>query len=259
MPRFDQHFLVKTDIVQEIIKAGNFTKDDFVLEIGPGKGILTEKIIPIVKKIFAVEIDTYLSSFLKQKFLASSNLEIFTLDFLNFDLNSIPLPEGKKLKIIGNIPYSITTPILEKIFCYPRWDVAIIMMQKEVANRILSSCGKKSFSRLTLWTNFYSIPHPIIEVKKDCFRPVPKVDSFVVKFFPNYKYSNFKLKEKMFRVIELSFAQRRKTILNSLSSGLKMDKKILQDYLKKAGISPGCRAENVDLEGFMKITEILSK
>ena len=220
MPRFDQNFLVDKSVLEKIVVACNLLPDDIVLEIGPGRGVLTEKIIFKVGKLVVVEIDQKLAKSLQEKFINYKNIEIINQDFLDFDLNSVYLPNGKKLKIIGNIPYSITTPIIEKIFTYSNWEMAIIMMQKEVAKRILAVPGKKSFSRLTLWTNFYSKTEPLFEVKKICFRPVPEVDSFVVKFYPNYEYKNFEHKHILFKIIALIFSQRRKTILNSLSNGL---------------------------------------
>ncbi|MFQ3674986.1 MAG: 16S rRNA (adenine(1518)-N(6)/adenine(1519)-N(6))-dimethyltransferase RsmA [Endomicrobiia bacterium] len=259
MAKFDQNFLVDKNVVEKIIFSGDFSSDDIVLEIGPGRGVLTEKIAPKVGKLFVVEIDSRLTKYLHEKFVNYNNVEIINQDFLKFALNSVSLPAGKKLKIIGNIPYSITTPIIEKIFEYSMWEMAVIMMQKEVAQRILAVPGSKSFSRLTLWTNFYSKTEPLFEVKKTCFRPVPEVDSFVVKFYPNDEYKNFKYKEELFKIIALIFSQRRKTILNSLSNALKLDKELVKNYIIKSGINIDSRPETIHLVEFMKLVENISK
>jgi 16S rRNA (adenine1518-N6/adenine1519-N6)-dimethyltransferase len=259
MPKFDQNFLVDKNVQEKIVQAGNFVKDDIVLEIGPGYGVLSEKIVSKVSNLILVEIDSNLSKKLKEKFCSFSNVKVINQDFLDFDLETINLPLGKKLKIIGNIPYSITTPIIEKIFSYSNWEVAVIMVQKEVAKRILAVPGTKFFSRLTLWTNFYSKTEPLFEVKRTCFIPVPKVDSFVIKFYPNYEYQDFEYKEFLFKIISFVFSQRRKTILNSLSNALKIDKKLAKEYLLTSGIDLNSRPETISLERFMKLTENISK
>ncbi len=259
MPRFDQNFLVDKNVVEKIVNRCNFSSQDFVLEIGAGNGVLTEKIVSRVAKVVAIEIDKNLANRLKEKFFSFKNFEVINKDFLYFDLNSVNLPVGRKLKIVGNIPYSITTPIIEKIFKYFNWDIVVMMMQKEVAERILAVPGTKSFSRLTLWTNFYSKTEPLFEVTKTCFRPVPKVDSFVVKFVPNYDYFDYKFKIDLFRIIKIAFSQRRKTILNSLSHGLKLDKKLVEKYIVNSGIKLTSRPECIGLENFMKLVEIISK
>lgn len=262
MPKFDQHFLIEKNIVQKIVSSCEFTKEDIVVEIGPGKGILTEEIVPRVRNIFLVEIDKGLTDLLKNKFkdyIDTRKMEIINTDFLEFDLNTINLSTGEKLKIIGNIPYSITTPIIKKIFEFNNWEMTILMMQKEVADRILSKPGYKSFSRLTLWTNFYSKIFPVCKVNKNCFRPVPEVDSYVIKFLPNNEFNNLKIKDELFKIITLAFLQRRKMLLNSLSYGLKISKEEIKKVIINSGINPDTRPEMLGLEQFIKLTEILVK
>ena len=267
MPKFDQHFLIDKNIVKKIVSAAEFKKEDIVIEIGPGKGILTETIAALVGYIFAIEIDSELVNLLKTKLRNYTNIEIINSDFLKVDLTTLKPPQKffkqpLKYKIVGNIPYSITTAIIEKIFGFTQWELAVLMVQKEVAERMLAgqnNSNTKSFSRLTLWTNFYSKIQPVCKVSHKCFLPSPQVDSFVIKLVPNFEYADFKYKELLFKIITYAFSQRRKKLINSLSSNLKISKEKMTKICIKSDIGIDSRPEELNLEKFLILTENIAK
>lgn len=252
-----QHFLINKNIIDKIVDALDLSKQDIVLEIGGGKGALTEKIVDKVKKIYVVEISTNLANFLKEKFCSYSNLEVINLDFLKLDLERF---STQNFKIVGNIPYSITSEILHKIFVSNYlWKICVIMLQKEVAEKVLADVGSKFFCKLTLISNFYSKVEKVCDVSRRNFYPQPKVNSAVLKFLPNLEFSDFKYKELMLKIIDLSFKHKRKTLLNSLCLELNLEKNLLNKILIDLGIKSDSRPNEVDIYKYKKITEKLSK
>jgi 16S rRNA (adenine1518-N6/adenine1519-N6)-dimethyltransferase len=250
-----QHFLINNKIADKIVKNLELKLTDTVLEIGPGKGILTERIINKVKKLIVVEIDKNLCNFLKSKFGTYKNLEIANIDFLKYDLSKF----DTKIKIVGNIPYAITSEILDKIFSvsFDCWELCVLMVQKEVAEKLVAKPKEKMFSKLTLKTNFYTIPKLLFKVDKSCFKPQPKVTSAVVKFVPNYMFKNYPYTQHLFKLLNIVFIHKRKLLINSLVLGLKLNKEEVKNIFINSDIKLDERVEDVDIFKYLKLTEKL--
>jgi 16S rRNA (adenine1518-N6/adenine1519-N6)-dimethyltransferase len=247
-PALGQHWLNDSITLDRIADAALLSTSDTVLEIGPGLGSLTEKIVTLAKKTIAVELDAELIDALKKKF-DSAQIEIINQDILKFDLEI--LPEG--YKIVANIPYYLTSHLIRKLCESDRhFSRAVILVQKEIAQRITASPGALSILGLT--TQFYC------EVSKDqvipaaLFMPPPKVDSQVLildhrnqPLFPDVKTELF------FRIIKAGFSQKRKTLVNSLSGGLNLDKSLISKYLINSDIEPGYRAQVLSLDDWHRL------
>lgn len=255
-----QNFLIDGNIVRNIVKGANIGKDDYVLEIGPGIGTLTEELALNAKKVVSVEIDRKLLPILEYTLSKYDNVEIVNGDILKIDIQKLideKLGRGP-VKVVANLPYYVTTPIIAKLI---EDDLNIesitVMVQKEVADRIVASPGNKQYGSLTVFVNFYSFPEILLSVPKTVFMPQPKVDSAVIKL--NIKKSTIDVDRKLFfKVVKAAFNQRRKTILNSLSNReLGLDKDKTKEVLEKCNISPQERAENLKIEDFIKISKTL--
>nr|WP_236908021.1 16S rRNA (adenine(1518)-N(6)/adenine(1519)-N(6))-dimethyltransferase RsmA [Clostridium sp. Cult3] len=255
-----QNFLIDGNIVRKISQVGEITEEDYVLEIGPGIGTLTEELALKAKKVVAVEIDKGLLPILDETLGAYGNVEIIHGDILNTDIQRIidEKMEGGPIKVVANLPYYVTTPIIAKLL-EENLNIhsIIVMVQKEVADRMVSMPGNKQYGSLSVFVNFYTYPEIGIRVPKTVFMPQPRVDSAVIKL---------KLKEDLpevdrevfFKVVRSAFGKRRKTILNALSSGeLGLEKDIIREVLEKLNIAPNLRAENLKIEDFIKISETL--
>jgi len=251
-----QHFLVNQKIAEKVVDSLELKEKDVVLEIGGGRGVLSEKIARKVKKFYIIEIDKNLVDVLKNKFGSFNNVEIINEDFLKFDLDKLE----SNFKIVGNIPYSITSSILGKIFhSVNKWQICVLMLQKEVAKKLLAKPKDTFFSKLTLIANFYTKINFICDVYKEFFEPKPKVHSAVVKFLPNYEFLNFEYKNELFEIITVVFAHKRKTLLNSLHLGFKIDKNILEEVLVNSRVKISSRPQELSIGEYIKITEKLSK
>lgn len=251
-----QHFLINKDIVYNIVKSLELNSEDIVLEIGGGKGFLTEDIVEKVKKLYVIEIDEKLVDLLKNKFIKYNNIEIIKENFLKFDFDKF---FDKKIKVVGNIPYSITSEILEKIFSsINKWSLCVLMLQKEVVQKLLAKPKESFFSKLTLVANFYTQIKFVCEVKKENFFPQPRVDSAVIKFLPKKEFLDFKYKENFFKILDIAFKHRRKTLLNSLRLGLKINKEEIKKILVNSDIKLDKRPHELSLGNYLKITEKLS-
>jgi len=257
MPRYDQHFLTDRNIVRKIIAAVDPGPTDLVLEIGPGDAALTDDLVAGAGSVVAVEIDPVAAGALSGRFSGNPRFTLVHRDFLEFDFDSLRIPDGWILKIAGNIPYSITTPILERLYANPRWSRAVIMLQREVAQRMCARPGTAAYSRLTLWTNFYSTVELVCVVSRSCFRPKPAVDSAVIRLEPNPAYAGYRARERLFSIIAAAFSQRRKTLANSLHSRLGIAKKDIENAVVKTGHKTTVRPEEISLGEFMNIVEIL--
>lgn len=258
MKDLGQHFLVKQNIAKKIVQSINPSKDDIVLEIGGGKGILTEQIVDKVRKLFVVEIDKNLCKFLSDKFKNNNNVEIINEDFLEVDLQRYSL--YGKLKIVGNIPYSITSEILYKLYGNTNfWQVCVLMLQYEVARKLVAVPSTAEFSQLTLITNFYTKVNLLFKVGKKYFRPEPKVGSCVVKFIPNDEFNEFQDKEKLFWLVSAAFKHKRKFLVNSLSYELNIDKESLKKIVTNLGIKSTARPQDLSLVQYIKLLEKLNK
>ncbi len=255
-----QNFLIDGNILKNISKAGEITKEDLILEIGPGIGTLTEELALNAKKVVAVELDKNLLPILDETLKAYDNIEIVHGDILKIDLKELidNKLEGGPIKVVANLPYYITTPIIGKLL-EENLNIhsIIVMVQKEVAGRIVARPNNKEYGALSLFINFYSHPEIILRVPKTVFMPQPRVDSAVVKLTIKDELPDVD-RDLFFKVVKSAFSKRRKTLLNSLSSGeLGLEKEIIKNVLKEANIPLNMRAENLNIEDFIKISKIL--
>lgn len=254
--RLGQNFLINQDIVEQIIEKSQITKEDTVLEIGPGLGTLTKALAKASKQVIAIELDENMVKILEGRPIGD-NIKIIHGDILNVDLNEI-LKDSENVKVVANLPYYITTPIIMKLL-EDRYDIKsiTIMVQKEVGRRLCANPGNKEYGAITISVNYYSSPSIVINVPKDNFLPAPEVDSCVVKLDirekPPVELKNEKL---FFELIKNAFCQRRKTILNSLASGNRT-KEELKEILEKLSIDEKLRAENLSIYDFANISNVL--
>jgi len=249
-----QNFLVDKNIRDKIISACEFDPADVVLEIGAGRGELTEIAAKKVKKLFAIELDTDLCLRLKDKFKDLSNVKIIHQDILKFAFRE---GSGKgKIKVIGNIPYYISSPIIEHLFKYrKKLSTIYLTVQKEFAQRIVALSGSKEFGSFSCFVQYYSEPKILFHISKGCFYPVPKVDSSFLRLEIRKKPLLSAAKEKnLFRITRSAFNQRRKTLRNSLKGVITQQK--LDEFLCKYAIDPHIRPEQLSLQDFANLATL---
>ena len=260
-----QNFLISQEVVNNIIKASEISEKDLVIEIGPGLGTLTKRLLEQAGKVICVELDTKMINILEERFFLYKNLEIINQDILKVDLkNKIKQEKEKngfeKVKIVANLPYYITTPIIMKLL-EEELDLESItvMIQKEVADRLTAIPGKKNTGAITYTVYYYTDSEEILEVPKDSFIPEPEVTSEVIKL--NIRKTPIvepKNKEKMFKVIKCAFTQRRKTLLNSLVNTNILDSKQQGiTMLNSLNINENIRPEELTIEQFKEISDFL--
>lgn len=260
--KFGQNFLIDENIAKKIVNGADLTSEDIVVEIGPGKGILTKFIQPQVKHLIAIEIDRNLCGELKNKFNSCTNLEIINHDFLTWS----PPYSPRTIKYIANLPYCIVSPVLRKLFQLKNWSLAVFTVQKEVGERILAKPETKDYGMLSLLTEFYAGGRKIAKIPPGCFYPKPKVDSMVIRFYrKDINYSE-KFINELFEVISAAFKNRRKTILNSFNLNLKVDakfdthlKNLLKEALSSCHVQTNERAENISLDKYIQLTQYLQR
>lgn len=263
--KYGQNFLVDRGMLDKIIDSAEITKDDMVLEIGPGIGTMTQYLAERAGKVVAVEIDTNLIPILKDTLSSYDNVTVINEDVLKLDLENIAeeYNAGKPMKVVANLPYYITTPIvlalLEKKV--PLKSITI-MVQKEVADRMQVGPGTKDYGALSLAVQFYAKPEIVAVVPPECFMPRPNVSSSVIKL-SLYEECPIKVKDSafMFKLIRASFNQRRKTLSNGLSndSALKIPREKTVEALTKMGLSETIRGEALTLEQFAELSDILGE
>ena len=255
-----QNFLIDGNIVRKICQDGDITKEDYVLEIGPGIGTLTEELALNAKKVVAVELDQKLLPILEETLVDYDNVEIVHGDILRVDIKGLIEEKlgGGPIKVVANLPYYVTTPIIAKLIEEDfNIESIIVMIQKEVADRIVAGPGNKQYGSLSVFVNFYTEPEILIGVPKTVFMPQPKVDSAVIKLKLKKNLPQVN-REVFFKVVKSAFGKRRKTILNSLSSQeLGLEKEIIREVLETVGIPLEERAENLKIEDFIKISKTL--
>lgn len=242
-----QNFLRDEKVLQKIINSAEINSDDFVIEIGPGEGVLTEQLAKYAKKVIAIELDNNLVPLLEKKFADKKNIEIIHEDILKINLPKL-LEENKsaQYKVIANIPYYITSPIIRLFLeqtIQPK--ELLLLIQKEVAERIVATKGKMSI--LAVSVQYYGLAEIMFEVNKNSFSPVPKVDSAVIKIIPQNKFDK-DTDKKFFRVVKAGFSAKRKTLLNNLASSLQLDKKVVEEKLKTVPLSGTARAQELSIE-----------
>lgn len=264
--KFGQNFLTSEEILDEVISKANISKDDIILEIGPGIGTLTAKLLETGAEVISVEVDLELVKPLKDRFFMYDNFTIISSDILKVDIYNemvkILENKGKKLddrkvKVVANIPYYITTPIIFKLLENRNIVSEIyIMVQKEVAERICAKIGTKESSSITYMVSYYTEYLWDIYVDKTKFMPSPKVDSKVIALrFRESPYPEVKDEELYFEIIRTAFLHRRKTFLNSVSSSNKIDKNIVSKILEELGIDLKIRAEKITDNMYANIVE----
>jgi len=243
--RLGQHFLINPYTIKRIISVCDLQEDDQILEIGPGLGVLTARLAAQVKNVIAVEKDQRLCEEL-QKRLQDPKIQIVNADFLKFPIGSLE----SQVKVVGNIPYYISSPIIEKLIENRRSLTTVyIMVQLEFGQRMIAKVNTKEYSALSCWIQYYADIQLLFRIKNTCFKPMPKVHSCFLRLtFYEKPLFNGKDETQLFTIIQKAFQQRRKTILNSLSSIIEKEK--LSPILESLKINPKLRAENLTIEDF---------
>jgi 16S rRNA (adenine1518-N6/adenine1519-N6)-dimethyltransferase len=258
-----QHFLIDQGIAQKIVRLADLEPEDCVVEIGPGMGVLTFLMLPLVKKMIAVELDQGMADYLRERAAGMASLTVLRRDALGFDFAKAARDVDRKIKVVANLPYNISTPVIFRLL-ESREALArlTLMLQREVAQRITASPGNKAYGPLAIFTQLYTSPKIMMLVPPEAFYPSPKVESALVGFEilerPRIAIDDHGFFQK---VVRASFAQRRKTLLNALKgSSLPLGPKDkIEAALVAAGINPRCRAETLDLAEFQRLAEALEK
>lgn len=263
--KFGQNFLIDPHVLDKIISAAGITKDDFVLEIGPGIGTMTQYLAEAAREVTAVEIDRNLIPILEETLAAYDNVTVINQDVLKTDLAAIAEEKngGKPIKVVANLPYYITTPIIMGLFeSGVPLDSITVMVQKEVAQRMQAGPGTKDYGALSLAVQYYAEPYIAANVPPNCFIPRPNVGSAVIRL-TRYQDPPVKVKDEklMFQLIRASFNQRRKTLQNGLknSSELNFSKEEILEAFKKTGLPENVRGEALTLEQFAALADVLTQ
>lgn len=256
--KLGQNFLIEDEVVEKTVEVANITSQDLVIEIGPGLGTLTKELLEKAKKVIAVELDEKMIPILKERFFLYRNLQILQEDILKVNVKELieKQKDIKDVKIVANLPYYITTPIIMKLLeeKLPVNSITV-MVQKEVAKRLTAKTGDKLCGAITYAVEYYCESKEIVEVPKESFIPTPEVDSEVIQLILR-KEPKVKIKEEafLFLLIKTSFMQRRKTFVNGVGNSGIIDKETLRKILQKEGIEESIRGENLTLEQFAQIT-----
>lgn len=262
--RYGQNFLIDTRVLEKIIAAAGVTKEDFVLEIGPGIGTMTQYLAEAAREVVAVEIDKNLIPILEDTLSEYDNVEVINEDILKLDMNKLAMKknEGKPIKVVANLPYYITTPIIMGLFeSHVPIESITIMVQKEVADRMQVGPGTKDYGALSLAVQYYAKPEIVANVPANCFMPRPNVGSAVIRLTRHRETPVDVEDEKlMFDIIRASFNQRRKTLQNSIcNSSLHFTKEQVAQGLREMGLSENIRGEALSLEEFAAFSNIMGK
>lgn len=255
-----QNFLISEDAVSSIIESASITKQDMIIEIGPGLGTLTQQLLEKAGKVICIELDTKMVNIITDRFSLYDNIQIINEDILKVNLQELIKKEKQEnnlqnAKIVANLPYYITTPIIMKLL-EDKLDIEsiTIMIQKEVAQRLLAEPGDTLSGAITYGIHYYTIPENVVEVTRDSFIPAPEVDSQVIKLnIRKQPPVKVKSEEKLFKIIKLAFMQRRKTLINALSNGNLYTKTEINQMLEALEIDPKIRGEKLTLEQFAEI------
>ena len=263
--KFGQNFLIDSNVLESIIRGAEITKDDFVLEIGPGIGTMTQYLCEAARQVVAVEIDKMLIPILEDTLSEYDNVEVINQDVLKVDIKSLAEEKnnGKPIKVVANLPYYITTPIIMGLFeSGVPIDSITIMVQKEVADRMQTGPGSKDYGALSLAVQYYATAKVILNVSATCFMPRPNVDSAVIKLTrhkePTVNVADEKL---MFKIIRASFNQRRKTLVNGLKNSpeLSFSKEQIVKAIEKIGKPETIRGEALTLEEFSELANAFTE
>ena len=263
--KFGQNFLIDPHVLDKIIAAAEITKDDFVLEIGPGIGTLTQYLAEAAREVVAVEIDSTLIPILEDTLSAYDNVSVINEDALKVDLRKLAEERnsGKPIKVVANLPYYITTPIIMSLFeSHVPLKSLTVMVQKEVALRMQAGPGTKDYGALSLAVQYYASPYLAANVPPNCFMPRPNVGSAVIRL-TRFEETPVQVKDEklLFRLIRASFNQRRKTLQNGLVNSQELDftKEQVAAAIATLGVSPSVRGEALTLEQFAALANALSE
>lgn len=263
--KFGQNFLIDEHVLDKIIRAAEITKDDYVLEIGPGIGTMTQYLACAAREVTAVEIDRALIPILEDTLKEYDNVSIINEDILKVDIAALAKEKngGRPIKVVANLPYYITTPIIMGLFeSHVPLESITVMVQKEVADRMQVGPGTKDYGALSLAVQYYAEPYIVANVPPNCFMPRPAVGSAVIRLTRHQKPPVEVVDEKlMFRLIRASFNQRRKTLANGLknSGELNLSKEVITAAIEKLGKGSSVRGEALDLEEFARLTNIIKE
>ena len=263
--KFGQNFLIDPHVLDKIIAAAEITKDEFVLEIGPGIGTLTQYLAEAAREVVAVEIDSTLIPILEDTLSAYDNVSVINEDVLKVDLRKLAEERngGKPIKVVANLPYYITTPIIMSLFeSHVPLKSLTVMVQKEVALRMQAGPGTKDYGALSLAVQYYASPYLAANVPPNCFMPRPNVGSAVIRL-TRFEETPVQVKDEklLFRLIRASFNQRRKTLQNGLVNSQELDftKEQVAAAIATLGVSPSVRGEALTLEQFAALANALSE
>lgn len=262
--RFGQNFLIDERVLDKIVDAAGVCEDDFVLEIGPGLGTLTRVLCERARHVLAVEIDYDLVDILERE-LDYDNLTIIEGDILKKDINEIAdkYNDGRNIKVVANLPYYITTPVIMGLLeSRTPIESITVMIQKEVAERMMAKPGDKDCGAISLAVRYYATPYLAANVPPNCFKPRPKVASAVIRLTMLDKpYVEAEDERLMFKLIRAAFGERRKTLLNAIANSPELDfsKDMIRGAIESAGLLPEVRGEKLDLENFAKLSNIFSE
>lgn len=262
-----QNFLINANVIENIVESSNIKREDLVIEIGPGLGTLTKYLLEKAGRVICVELDKRMIEILKDRFKNFDKLEILNQDILEVNLNELINKEKEKynlqnVKVVANLPYYITTPIIMMLLEQElNLDSITVMIQKEVADRLIAIPGKKNTGAITYTIYYYAETEEILEVPNSSFIPAPEVTSKVIKLkLRKEKTIQVKNEELMFKIIKLAFSQRRKTLVNSLvNSKIFSSKEEAEKILKEIKLDKNIRAEKLSLQDFASIANCISK
>lgn len=263
--RFGQNFLIDTHVLEKIIAAADITKEDMVLEIGPGIGTMTQYLSQAAREVVAVEIDRTLLPILEDTLSDFPNVTVINEDILKVDIEKLAMDYngGRPIKVVANLPYYITTPIIMGLFEKKiPLDTITIMVQKEVADRMRTGPGSKDYGALSLAVQYYAKPRIVANVPPNCFMPRPKVGSAVIQL-ERYQKPPVEVRDEklLFQLIRASFNQRRKTLANGLKNAaeLSFTREQVEEALKNCGFPLSVRGEALSLEEFARLSDELSE
>ena len=263
--RFGQNFLIDAQVLEKIVSAAGITKDDCVLEIGPGIGTMTQYLAESAGQVIAVEIDTNLLPILTDTLKDYSNVKVINQDILKVDINELvkEYNNGRPIKVVANLPYYITTPIIMGLFeSNVPIDNITVMVQKEVADRMQVGPGSKDYGALSLAVQYYASPYIVANVPPNCFIPRPNVGSAVIRL-TRYQEPPVQVKDPklMFKLIRASFNQRRKTLQNGLNNSpeISFSKEEITKAIESLGVSPSVRGEALSLEQFAQLANYFAQ
>ncbi len=258
--KLGQNFLKDENIARAITDSLDISKDECVLEVGPGFGSLTQFLVRDAYRVKAVEIDPFAVKVLNEVFEDCENLDIILADVLKADLAEIlkdAIDENRNIKAISNLPYYITSSVILKLLRFtPHFENIVVMIQKEVSERLNAPAGSKNYSSYTVLINYYADTEKLFDVSHNVFVPAPKVDSSVMRIVP-LKEPRVKVasEEIFFRTVKAGFAMRRKTLLNNISAAFEMDKEKAGECITAAGLKPEIRAEKLTIEEFAALSD----